>query len=191
VLAVLAVFVAGCGDPPSRELHEAHGAIEAARAAGAERYAPDEFAAAETALQRAQEAVSQRDYRLALNHALDSHERAQNAAREAAVNRAQTRSQAERMLADITAALAEATRRIEEADAAKVPRKAIAEPQEAVASAQRAVQEAGSALGEEDYLRAQEVLKGRVPAVRSASAQIAQIVAAHPPRPARPARRSR
>jgi hypothetical protein len=66
------------------------------------------------------------------------------------------------MLADITAALAEATRRLEEAQTRRVPRKALAERRRrAIASVQKDVQEAGSALGAEDYLRAQEVLKDR------------------------------
>ena len=49
---------------------------------------PTEFAAATTALKNANDAVRQRDYRLALNHALESREQAQNAARDAADTRA-------------------------------------------------------------------------------------------------------
>ena len=65
----------GCGEPPSKEMHQAQGAIDAARAAGAERYAADTLAAAVKALAQADLAANQRDYRLALNHALDSRER--------------------------------------------------------------------------------------------------------------------
>ena len=68
------------GEPPDKEMQQAQGAIDAARAAGADQYAHEEFAAAQEALTHANEAVEQRDYRLALNHALDSRERAQNAA---------------------------------------------------------------------------------------------------------------
>ena len=75
------VSLVACGEPPDKEMHQAQGAIDAARAAGADTYAPDEFKAAVDALARAQDAVAQRDYRLALNNALDSRERAQNAAR--------------------------------------------------------------------------------------------------------------
>jgi len=72
------------GDPPEKEMREAQSAIDTARAAGADRYARDEYSAAEDSLKKAQDAVAQRDYRLALNYALDSRERAQNSAREAA-----------------------------------------------------------------------------------------------------------
>ena len=59
-------------------------------------YARDEFAAAQDLLKRAGEAVAQRDYRLALNYALDSREQAQNAARLAADGKASARVEADR-----------------------------------------------------------------------------------------------
>ena len=84
-LAVVAAMTgAACGDPPDKEMQQAQGAIDAARAAGADQYARDEFTAAEDALKRSHDAVAQRDYRLALNAALDARERAQTAAKEAA-----------------------------------------------------------------------------------------------------------
>ena len=69
-----ALLIVACGEPPNKELHQAQGAIDAARAAGAAVYAPEELKGAVDALTHAQEAVGQRDYRLALNHALDSRE---------------------------------------------------------------------------------------------------------------------
>ena len=72
VLACLFVALAGaCTSPPNKEMDQAQGAIDAARAAGAEQYASTEFAAATTALKSANDAVEQGDYRLALNHAID------------------------------------------------------------------------------------------------------------------------
>ena len=87
-------------------MDQAQGAIDAARAARADRYATEEYDAAVTALKRANEAVAQRDYRLALNHALDARERAQGAAKEAADQQATLRSGAERRLGELTAMLA-------------------------------------------------------------------------------------
>ena len=74
----------GCATPPTREMDHAQGAIDAARAAGADRYATEQYGAAVKALQNAEAAVGQRDYRLALNYALDGRDRAQRAAKEAA-----------------------------------------------------------------------------------------------------------
>src|SRR6476646_5120903 len=97
-LLVTLLVLSACAEPPTKELNQAQGALDAARAAGAEQYAPDEYRGAAAALKAANDAVEQRDYRLALNDALDSRERAQNAARQAAVTRARVRSEVERAM---------------------------------------------------------------------------------------------
>ena len=63
------VLCAACSEPPRKEIDRAQQAIEDARRAGAEQYAPETFAAATAALQQSHEAVDQRDYRLALSRA--------------------------------------------------------------------------------------------------------------------------
>jgi hypothetical protein len=186
ILTLAFALAAGaCAEPPNKEMHQAQGAIEAARAAGAERYAAAELAAAVKALAQADTAATQRDYRLALNHALDSRERAQSAAREAATGRASARSRAERLLAEVTTALATATGRLEAAQTAKLPDDVLAGPREQIAAVQKAVQEAGTALGREDYLGAAQALEGRADAVRAAIASIDAAIAAPPARPTR------
>jgi hypothetical protein len=169
---VCASLAVGCAEPPSKEMHQAQGAIDAARAAGAERYAPEEFQAAVEALERAEDAVAQRDYRLALNHALDSRERAQNSARQAASERAQARSLAERTLAEVTTALATTAVKLDAAAEAKVPAKALAGARAAIEATERQVQEAGSLLGREDYIAAHKVLADRVAALAAATKEI-------------------
>jgi hypothetical protein len=186
ILTLAFALAAGaCAEPPNKEMHQAQGAIEAARAAGAERYAAAELAAAVKALAQADTAATQRDYRLALNHALDSRERAQSAAREAATGRASARSRAERLLAEVTTALATATGRLEAAQTAKLADDVLAAPRDQIAAVQKAVQEAGTALGREDYLAAAQALEGRADAVRAAIASVDAAIAAPPPRPAR------
>jgi flagellar hook-basal body complex protein FliE len=188
--AALAVAAgsAGCAEPPNKEMHEAQGAIDAARAAGADRYAAEEYKAAVDALQRSRDAAAQRDYRLALNNALDSRERAQIAAREAASQRAQSRSQAERMLADLATALSAATARLDTISGTRLPPKALASAREAIAAGQHALQEAGTVLGREDYPQAQKVIGGHAASVRAATQQIDAILAANATKPPRRAR---
>src|SRR5918999_108339 len=91
-MSLLALLVvAACAEPPSKEMNQAQGAIDAARAAGADRYGADELKAAVDALALAEQAVRDSDYRLALGYAIDSRERAQNAARMAVDGRAEAR----------------------------------------------------------------------------------------------------
>ena len=156
---LVAFLVAGCTSPPNKEMDQAQGAIDAARAAGAERYAATELAAANTALKNANEAAQQGDYRLALNHALDSREQATNAARVAADTRAKLRGDVERSLAEVTALVAQVRAWIAGPASARTPRTRRT-AQQVVTVANGELQKAGSAMQAEDYAAAQSLLNG-------------------------------
>jgi hypothetical protein len=156
-LAVVAAMTsAACGDPPDKEIQQAQTAIDAARAAGADRFARAEFTAAEDALKRAHDAVVQRDYRQALNNALDARERAQLAAKEAADRKAAARTEAEHALTDADSALHEARARLKAAETAHVPFRALATARKAIADGETAMQEAHTTFDGGDYLGAME-----------------------------------
>jgi hypothetical protein len=153
-------------------MDQAQGAIDAARAARADRYAAEEYNAAVTALKRANEAVAQRDYRLALNHALDSRERAQEAAKKAADQQASMRSGAERRLGELTAILDQANQRLAAADAAHVPRKSLTAPRAAIAAASGSLQKAGTEIHDGDYQASQARLADSAERLRAAMVEL-------------------
>jgi hypothetical protein len=153
------LVVAACGTPPNKEMDQAQGAIDAARAAGADRYASVDYEAAINALKLANDAAAQRDYRLALNHALDSRERAQNAARAAAENHARIRGEVERSMAEIAGVLAQANARIA-APSGRVPRRTLTEARRTLAQVNADVQKVDAAMRANDYLAAQPALQG-------------------------------
>jgi len=157
---VAAVLVTACGDPPNKEMDQAQGAIDAARAAGADKYATSEYTAATDALKRAQDAVAQRDYRQALNEALDSREHAQNSAREAADTRAQLRGEVERDMAQIASLIAEANTRVAAATRSRTPRRVLESARKDLAAVDESVQKAGAAMRADDYLAARTALQG-------------------------------
>jgi len=171
VACLLVVLATACTSPPNKEMDQAQGAIDAARAAGADRYAPTEFAAATTALKNANDAVSQGDYRLALNHAIDSREQAQNAARVAADTRAKVRGEVERSIAEVNALITQVNAWIASPSAARTPRTRRT-AQQVVTTSTAEVQKAGSAMQSEDYAGAQKLLtetKGRLQKVLPAA----------------------
>jgi hypothetical protein len=156
-LAVLAAMAgAACGDPPDKEMQQAQGAIDAARAAGADQYAREEFAAAEDALKRSHDAVTQRDYRQALNTALDARERAQEAAKESVNKKAIARADATTAIAEADAALHESRARLTAAESARAPARALAAGRKAIDAGETAVQKARTAFTSGDYLGAIE-----------------------------------
>lgn len=187
--AVLAC--AACSEPPQKELDRAQGAIDAARAAGAEQYASEPFTAATAALQQAHEAVDQRDYRLALSHALEASERAQEAARTAADGKAAARTRAEATAKTVADALSQLDARVTAAEAAKVTAKALAPTRSAAANAAKTMQEARAAMAAGRYVEALDMLHGLPDRITVQIRAVDDLVRARPAKPSRrPARRN-
>jgi hypothetical protein len=175
-LAILVTF--GCGgEPPDKEMQQAQGALDAAQAAGADKYAADEFTAAQTALANARDAVAQRDYRLALDRALDSRERAQNAAKMAADGKAAARVDADRALTAAQADVDAAIEKLKAAEAAKVQAKLLTAPRHTIDTAQAQLQEARATFDSGDYLKVAAQAKAATASLPEALQQIAAATA--------------
>jgi hypothetical protein len=159
LLVCTIALCAACSEPPQKEIDRAQGAIDAARAAGAERYATSEFAAATSALKQAHDAVTQRDYRLALSRALDASERAQQSARLAADGKARARSEAEAGIAATATAIQQLRSAVKAADAARVGAPMLAAARQSTTAADAALQNARALLKREQYLDARDAVK--------------------------------
>lgn len=155
-----AILAAGCGEPPNKEMNQAQGAIDAARAAGAEKFAAAEFAAAVEALKRSDEAVAAGDYRQALSHALDSRGRAQNAAKLAVEGRADARGKAEGAISEVATLLSSAQSRLSDPNIKRLNGRVLKESRSTVTAAERRLQQARAALKTEDYPAVTTALDG-------------------------------
>ena len=154
-----ALLASGCAEPPNKEMDQAQGAIDAAQAAGADRYATTEYSAATEALENANTAVAARDHRLALSYALESREHAQNAARGAADAKARVRVEVDHASTKITALVAEGRTQLAAAERAGVPRARLAQPAADLTAAATHLQEAGETVASGDYLGASAALE--------------------------------
>jgi hypothetical protein len=141
----------GCAEPPTKERHQADGAVAAAKAADAATYAPETLHAAEEALKNYDDAVARGDYRLALNYAIDARDRAYEAAKQASNDKAAARSQAERLATEFEVLLKRADTRLAGA-AGPRPSAQVADRLKAVTKSGPALlQEARSRLAKQDY----------------------------------------
>ncbi len=145
------LVLTGCSEAPQKEIDRAQGAIEAARAAGAELYAAEPFTAATTAMQQTHEAVKQRDYRLALSRAIDANERALEAARQAANGKARAQSDADAAITRATIVVRQLDERLKVAESTRLPARDLDPARKSRADADRALQEARAAVAVSDY----------------------------------------
>jgi hypothetical protein len=178
---IIAVLSASCAEPPHKEMNQAQGAIDAARAAGADKFASAEFIAATDALKRSEDAATAGDYRLALNHAIDSRERAANAAKLAVEGRADARGEAERAIAEVATLLERAQTQLQDPALARLNPRVLRGPRATVAAAEKRVQEARTALKAEDYATVTTATTGAAARLQAA---LTEIDAAVTPRPA-------
>lgn len=178
---VMVVLSASCAEPPNKEMNQAQGALDAARAAGADKFATAEFKAAEDALRRSEDAVVAGDYRQALNHALDSRERAQAAAKMAVDGRAEARGQAERAVTEVATLLARAQTELKDPDVIRLGARIPKSARSTVANAAGMLENARKALASEDYTAVATTLNG---AARQLQAVLNDLDAAIAPRPA-------
>jgi len=106
----------GCAKPPTQELEAAKAAIQAARNAEAQVYAPDELKDAENALSDAEAKVQAKKYNEARTLALKAKELADRAREAAAKNKEKTRTDAEATLNAAADALSEVQKALEAAE---------------------------------------------------------------------------
>jgi hypothetical protein len=158
LLILILIPAAGCSEPPRKEIDQAQTAVELAKTAGADKFAPEEYAAAMAGLQKARDAVEQRDYRQALSYAIDARQRAQDAIRQAADAKAKAQRETDSLVNDVTARANQLWARLKGAEAARVPAKELRASRAAMAEAQQGLQEARAEIGAGNYQKAGEIL---------------------------------
>jgi hypothetical protein len=154
VIGLLLLTAAGCSEPPNKEIDQAQTALDIARTAGADKYAADEYNAAGSALQKARAAVDQRDYRQALNYAIDSRQRSQDAINQAADGKARAQRAADDLIGFVSKRALEVQARLRAAEASRVPAKDLRDLRAVVTEAQTGLQEARAQIGGGNYEKA-------------------------------------
>jgi len=130
-------------------------ALDKARQAEAERFAPERFREAQSALENARQQVQARDYRGALSSANAAAERSRSAATAAVAARTLARSAAEVALAELQAVLDDVAAVRQEAEQAKLPAEAFAEVEPRLESLKAGLDAAQEQVDAGDVLAAQ------------------------------------
>lgn len=165
LIGVLLLVAAGCSEPPQKEIDQAQSAIDAARAAGADKESVDKDAAAEyadavTTLQKAHASVDQRDYRQALSYALDARQRAVEATRLVADARSHAKAAAEAVYKEDSDRAARLDALLHAADEARMPPHELRDPRATLDAARSSLQEARMLLDKGNSAEAAAALSG-------------------------------
>ena len=179
-IGLLLLTSAGCSGPPQKEIDQAQSALDVARTAGAERYATSEFAAAASSLEKAHAAVGQRDYRQALNYAIDSRQRATEAARQATDGKARAKTAVEALYGEIATLANKLQAALRTAETA-APAKLLRASQTTLRDARADLQKASAAITAGNYADATKVLTDVRGKLTPALADVQSI----PPKPVR------
>lgn len=153
-LCLLMGLLIGCSEPPLKEHQQAVDAIAAARAAGAATYAPDLLKTAESDLAQYDDAVTQHDYRQALNHALAARDTAFDAGKQAADRKSSLRTEYTRLLNDTSSLMRLASEKTSGRGA-----RASEHLRAAMRTATSAMQEARAKAAADDYVTAVKSLE--------------------------------
>jgi hypothetical protein len=159
-IVLLLVALAGCSEPPQKEIDEAKSAIDAARAAGADQYASAEFSGATATLDKARASVDERDYRQALSYAIDARQRAIEASRLVPEARARLKAAAETELKLANDSVAHLDSALRAAGDAGVRAQDLRRAHDALVAARQVLQEARTTLDARKYAEANAMLRG-------------------------------
>ena len=143
LVLIAALAAAACDQPPVKEIAAAEQQVERARALGAERYAPERWTQAQSALTLARQRLEGRDYRGALSAANDAAESARVAVDSTGPAKAVARKTAEFAVGEVRTMLDRATSARIAAVKAGVPARSLADLN---ARAQRAAEQLSVAV---------------------------------------------
>lgn len=158
LIACLLLCAAACSEPPQKEIDQAQAAVDAARAAGADKYAANEYNGAAETLQKAHTSVDQRDYRQALSYAIDARQRASEALKSAGEARAKQKSDAESAFRTENDRVTHLETVLREDEAGKAPAQQLRAAWEALDAARASLQEPRRLLDAGDYADAAPAL---------------------------------
>ncbi len=150
------LLLSACDQPPAREIAAAEAALAQARKDQADAYAPEQWKAAEAALNQARQKVDAKDYRGALSSAMDAGEKAKAASGAVASAKLLVKGAAQMAQAEVQAGLDEVAAVREEAAKSKVPEEAFAAVEARVQEATAGVAALTAQIEKDELLEAQK-----------------------------------
>lgn len=182
-MCLLALAV-GCAKVPQQEMDAAKAAIEAAKTAEADRYAADQFNAAQDSLDAAMAEVDQQNAKFALTRNYDkaaqllksATDAANAAAAAVAANKEQVKTEATDLLAQAQTAVSDAKALMAKAPKGKEGKAALEAISADLSAVETSVGEASTALTNGDFLTARDKAKAVLDKANSLKDELQQAI---------------
>ncbi len=166
-LVALAALTVGCAKAPQEAVTATRAVLDSVKVAEVEKYAPEQYKAAQDSLDAAMAEIEKqnskfalsRKYGMAKTELSSAQALARTAAQQAVANKARIKAEAEDQLAQFQAALAEAKTLIEQAPKGKGEAAALEQIKSDVAALEMTATEIQTAMGKEDYIGAREMAR--------------------------------
>ncbi len=182
---LLLAFLAGCAEAPKQAIDAANAAMEAAKAAEADRYSPDLFNAAKDSLNSAMAEVENQNAKFALmrnyGHAqqlLDSAVGSFNSAKDAAAaNKEAVRVEADTLAKALVAGIETAKKLMTKAPRGKEGKAALEMIQNDINAVEASVAEINTTMASGDFIAARDKAKASLAKINSIVEELNQAIA--------------
>jgi hypothetical protein len=179
-IAALAVISVGCAKAPEELVTMTRSVIDSVQVAEVEKYAPEQYKAAKDSLAAAMAEIEKQNAKFALTRKYDKAEvqlktagdLARTAAQEAVATKARFKAEAEDMMAQLTAAIAEAKTLIDQAPRGKEGRAALELIKSDVAALEMTATEVTGAMAKEDFIGAREMARAGLEKINAINTEL-------------------
>jgi len=166
-LIALLVLAVGCAKAPQEQVTTVRSVLDSVQVAEVEKYAPEQYKAAKDSLDAALTEIEKQNSKFALTRKYGKAEAqlqssaalARAAAEQAVANKAKMKAEAEDMMAQMQAAIAEAKTLIEQAPRGKGEAAALESIKNDVAALEMTATEVTNAMAKEDFIGAREMAR--------------------------------
>jgi len=179
-IAALVALSVGCAKAPEELVTMTRSVIDSVQVAEVEKYAPEQYKAAKDSLAAAMAEIEKQNSKFALTRKYAKAETqltaagdlARTAGQQAVANKARIKAEAEDMMAQMTAAIAEAKTLIDQAPRGKEGRAALEMIKSDVAALEMTATEVSAAMAKEDFIGAREMARAGLEKIQAINMEL-------------------
>jgi hypothetical protein len=179
-MVALLVLAVGCAKAPQETVTTVRSVLDSVQVAEVEKYAPEQYKAAKDSLDAALTEIEKQNSKFALTRKYGKAEAqlqasqslARSAAQQAVANKAKIKAEAEDMMAQMQAAIAEAKTLIEQAPRGKGEAAALESIKNDVAALEMTATEVSNAMAKEDFIGAREMARAGLEKIQGINTEL-------------------